>query len=118
MAEESKRQAKALPADGAGDPIADAGQALFNDALRWQEEVARFMQERLKRNMECCESLLSCREPTEALEVQSRFASAMVEDYVTETHKLIDIAANISRDGFSFVETSTRHAVDYLTRRE
>jgi hypothetical protein len=104
--------------DSSADPITDAGRAFVDAASAWQQEVTNFMSRRWQRNLECCEEMWSCAEPRQAVDVQYRYAHTAAEDYMQETHRLIDIATRIGEESLNVMQSSTRHALDQIDREE
>ena len=103
-----------LPAD----PISEAGKAFVDAAAAWQQEVTDFMSRRWRRNMECCEALLSCQEPQQAVDLQYRYAQNAAEDYLSESHRLLDIATRMSEQSLNVMQSSTRHALEQMNREK
>jgi len=69
-----------------------AGQEMLASAISFNEEVARFANERLKANVERFEGLSKCGSIEDALTMQNVFARKMIEDYTQEMSKLAETA--------------------------
>jgi phasin family protein len=100
--------------NGSGDPISQAGKAFVDAAAAWQQEVADFMARRWQRNLQCCEEMWSCAEPKQAVDLQYRYAQSAAEDYLKETHRLLDIATRVSEESLNVMQSSTRHALEQM----
>ena len=68
--------------------------------------------------MECCEALLSCQEPQQAVDLQYRFAQDAAVDYLSESHRLLDIATRMSEQSLNVMQSSTRHALEQMNREK
>lgn len=75
------------------NPMADV-MATFTPmaAEVWQEimrEGARFMTERLQKDLETQQAMLSCKSPTELLQLQSDFYQSALSDYSAEATRML-----------------------------
>jgi hypothetical protein len=61
-------------------------------------ESARFMAERLQRDLELQKEMLACKNPAELLDVQSRFVKETMAHYTDEASRYMQMAFNASKD--------------------
>jgi hypothetical protein len=59
-----------------------------------QEEVGRFVSDRLAKDGEALRQSLTCRDWTEAVDVQARWFEETLRDYNTEMRKLTELFSN------------------------
>jgi chromosome segregation ATPase len=93
-AEAAMRQAAAVPQAalaGAGD----AGSAVLDGMSRVRAEVADFVAERIRKDIETQAELLGCRNLGEIREVQSRFVRAAIDEYAAETTRLFKLGGEL-----------------------
>ena len=67
--------------------------ALWSTMVECQHEVGEFVSDRLTKDVETVRKTLSCRDWTEALDVQGRWLNETLQDYSTEMKKLTGIYA-------------------------
>lgn len=77
-------------------PEATAALAALNPmaAKVWQDiltESARFMTERLQKDMETQKALLSCKSPTELMQLQTEFYQEALSDYTEQTTRMLQL---------------------------
>ena len=88
----SKAQSKKTPES---NPMAEAMAAFTPKAAEvWQDimqESARFMTERLQKDMETQKAMLACKSPVELLEVQTDFYQRTLSDYTAEVTRMLDL---------------------------
>jgi hypothetical protein len=70
--------------------IATGSRGVFEAALRWQQELMRFMGRRMAGYVELGGQLPQCRSPSDLLEVQTRFIQQMLADYRSEAEWIAD----------------------------
>ena len=75
------------------------------------QEMMTFMSHRLQEDMEASQSLLACKTPEEAFNVQRRFAETATREYFEEARKVMELAAKVARDGWAPVERRTAEAL-------
>lgn len=71
---------------------------------RWRvvsNELCEFGKSRLTRNMEASRKVTRCGSLDEALEAQTDFARALVQDYIAESGKLAELSTRALFEGFS-----------------
>src|SRR5215213_9810681 len=65
----------------------------WSTMAEYQQEVARFMSDRLAKDSEAMRQTLSCRDCTDALRVQAKWADEILRDYNAEMSKLSGLYA-------------------------
>jgi hypothetical protein len=70
----------------------------FDQANRMRDEAIRFTQERFTKELDAAVRLSRCKNPTEALAVQTEFASNMAADYFAEGQKLVGLMGEMSKE--------------------
>jgi hypothetical protein len=71
------------------------GTAVFAGLTKAQREIAEFVSERIRQDLESQTQLLRCRTLEEVLDVQSRFLSTAMDQYAAEASRLARIGAEI-----------------------
>jgi len=79
----------------------------WSTMAEYQQEVARFMSDRLAKGGDAIRQTLSCRSWTEALDVQSKWADETLRDYNAQMSKLSGLYA---RSAASTVREERRHS--------
>lgn len=77
-------------------PAAVNPMAAFNPAAAkvWQDiltESARFMTERLQKDMETQKAMLACKSPAELMQVQADFYQQAMSDYSEEANRMFQL---------------------------
>ena len=81
-----------------GLPFGDAEaayRAWLDDAKAIQAEATEFFNARVGKDMAAFTDWVQCKSPTEALELQARYATDALSDYVTEGQKMLALASRI-----------------------
>lgn len=73
-----------------------AGRALFSNLTRVQSEIAAFVSERIRQDLDTQSELIRCRNLSEVRDVQSRFFRAAVDQYARETTRLMRLGSEIA----------------------
>lgn len=89
------------------DAFTQAGQAYFNGLAAINQEMASFMQTRLRHDMELGESLARCRSLADATKVQSEWLKQATDDYAAETRKLVEMSSGLMRESLATAEPSS-----------
>ncbi len=66
-------------------PLLRSYNVWLDSAAKVQAESLRFILDRVRKDLEMPARLAECKSPVDMLEVQAKFASTMVSDYLTET---------------------------------
>lgn len=85
------------------NPMADAMNSfpLMNPQV-WQEimsESAAFMTERLQKDLETQQAMLTCKSPVELLNIQSEFVQKTLTDYTEEATRMYKLLTNTNGTG-------------------
>ena len=75
-------------------------QAVLDGMAGLGQEMMSFMTRRLQEDMETSRSMLACRTPEEAFQVQRRFAETATREYFAEAQKVMEMAARVARSGW------------------
>jgi len=98
FAEKEVRPAEEAAATGPEEGlrlIEDAGTAVVTGLGRAQKEIADFVAERIRQDLESQVELMRCRTLDEVLDVQSRFVNRALDQYSAEATKLARIGAEM-----------------------
>ena len=98
FAEEEVRPAEEATATGPEEGLRlfeDAGTAVFTGLSRAQKEIADFVAERIRQDLDSQMELMRCRTLDEVLDVQSRFVNTAMDQYSAEATKLARIGAGM-----------------------
>jgi hypothetical protein len=74
-----------------------ASTSILTGVSEMQKEIAGFVSERIRQDLETQHELLSCRTMGELREVQTRFLRTTIDQYSTEATKLIQLGAQVFR---------------------
>ncbi len=85
----------------------ESQRAVLDGMAEIGQEVMTFMTRRLQEDMEVSSSLMACKTPEEAFQVQRRFAETATREYFEEARKVMELAARVARDGWAPVERRT-----------
>ena len=105
----TKKAEKLLPEVTDVQSLADANQQSMQTVLRsytaWlqstcqvQTEMLRFINKRIREDMEMPARFAQCKNPAEIVENQMSFATTMFQDYADESQKLLDLMAKATHD--------------------
>jgi hypothetical protein len=91
-------------------PAAMAGMMAINPiaAKAWMDlmsESARFVTERLRRDMQLQKDMLACKNPSELLQIQSDFMREAMEQYAEEASRYFKMAFQSAED----IEEDVKH---------
>lgn len=83
------------------DDVTNAGQAYVNGVAAVNQEIANFLQTRLRHDLALGEALARCRTLAEATKAQSDWLKQASDDYTAETQKLFDLGSSLMRGGWA-----------------
>lgn len=92
--------------DSALGAVSNAGQAYMNGLAAINQEMASFLQARLRHDIELGESLARCRTLADATKVQSDWLKRTTEEYAAETQKLVELGSGLMRESWMPLEQS------------
>lgn len=90
---------------GANPKVMEAWLELMNDS-------ARFFADRLKTDQETQRSLLSCKTPTELMQIQSEFFKDAVEQYTAQTARMFEKMTEATRVTLTESTTGMKRSYD------
>lgn len=79
------------------ETVMTAYRAWFSQANRMRDETMRFAHERFTKELDAVGQLARCLNPNEALVVQTEFAKTMVEAYLLESQKLVELIGDMAK---------------------
>lgn len=93
-------------ADTSSETSTQSGAAFANQpvfeamtrTLAWQEEMMRFTAERMRRDAELGQALVSARTWADAVKLQQEWASSVIRDYTQEATRLLEIASRVGSE--------------------
>lgn len=77
------------------DRIEKVGSAVLEGITRWNSEVSRFIADRIEEDVRTQKEMMRCQTLKDLQTVQSRFVSTAMEQYSTETRRLMDVSRSI-----------------------
>lgn len=83
------------------DDMRNASQAYVNGVAAVNQEIANFLQTRLKHDIELGEALARCRTLAEASKAQGDWIKQATDDYTAETQKLFDLGSRLMQGGWT-----------------
>jgi hypothetical protein len=86
------------------DEVSNASQAYVNGVAAVNQEIADFLQTRLKHDIALGEALARCRTLAEATQAQGEWLKQATDDYTAETQKLFDLGSRLMRGGWTSSE--------------
>jgi hypothetical protein len=78
------------------DPWVQATAVSARMASAWSDEAVRFAGLRLSRNRDTAEQFAKCGSWREIMDLQMGWASGLMQDYLSESHQLLEIAQKTS----------------------
>lgn len=79
------------------ETVTTAYRAWFSQANRMRDETMRFARERFTKELDAVVQLARCTNPNEALVVQTEFANTMVEAYILEGQRLVELMGDMAK---------------------
>ena len=76
-----------------------ACRAWLDGAQSMQAEASEFVSARAGKDMAAMSEWTRCRTPTDALEVQARYASEALSDYVAGSQRMFDLLTGVAQRG-------------------
>lgn len=89
-------------------PLLRSYNVWLDSAAKVQAESLRFVLDRVRKDLEMPARLAECKSPVDMFELQAKFASTMVSDYLTETGKLLSLTMQGVRESAHEAEQETR----------
>jgi hypothetical protein len=88
------------------DDVSKASQAYMNGVAAVNQEIANFLQTRLRHDIELGESLARCRTLTEATRAQGDWLKQATDDYTAETQKLFELGSTLMSGAWTPMDKS------------
>ena len=94
-----------------------ANEVLLGNILELTQQVFAFGAARLQENIRMSQSLMSCRDPDEALRSEGAFFQSAVEQYLDQSGKMLELMSRMSRDCWLPLEDRAREVVRDLGKQ-
>jgi hypothetical protein len=110
----SKRASETAAALGTGaltanlDPLLQASNRLLEGWMALSSEILEFGKSRIDRGLEMSKAMAQSTSLNEALDLQATYTRSIVQDYVSEAHKIVDLSTRSLLDSFSTLQHQTR----------
>jgi len=109
----SKRAGESAAAFGAAaitnlDPLLQASNRLLEGWVAMSSEILEFGRTRIDRGLEMSKAMAQSTSFNEALDLQATYTRSIVQDYVSEAHKIVDLGTRSLLDSFSTLQQQTR----------
>jgi len=110
MSEASKNRPGAsgigLPSFAAGngafvEAVTQASQNYMQRVAALNEEILGFAAQRMQKNSEAGESLMKCKDLSDALRIQQEWLRTMTEQYMQEASRIVEMTTKAAMAGFS-----------------
>jgi hypothetical protein len=85
-----------------------AGTSILTALSEVQKEIAGFVSERIRQDLQTQQELLACRTLDDVREVQSRFLRSTIDQYSAEASKLMRLGAEIATRSLEPAQADTR----------
>lgn len=95
-----------------------ANEVVLEGLAELGREMIAFGNTRLREDMAASESLMGCKDASEALRLQMNFARSASEQYYTEAGKLMELATKMARDCWSPLEDRTQATLQTLNKAQ
>jgi Phasin protein len=87
------------------EPILQAGNRLLETWMAMTTEILEMSRARIDRSIEMSRAIAKSGSLNEAIDIQTKFAQAMMQDYVTSANKLADLGARGLAEGSGQLRT-------------
>ena len=94
-----------------------SNEVLLGSILELTQQVFAFGAARLQENIRMSQSLMSCRDPDEAVRSEGEFLQSAVEQYLDQSGKMLELMSRMTRDCWSPLEDRAREVVRDLGER-
>jgi hypothetical protein len=113
--------ARDLSFDGAGatiEPFVQAGNRLLAGWVAVGNELLDFSKARLDQSLAISKALAQSASLNEAIDLQSQYARTVVQDYVAEANKIVDLGTRSLLDSMSQLRTVADQTVKHAEAAE
>lgn len=90
------------------DPIFRASNRLLEGWMAVSSEMLEFGKNRFDRGLEMSKAIAQSTSLNEAIDLQATYTRSIVQDYVSEAHKIVDLSTRSLLDSFSTLQQQTR----------
>jgi len=109
----SKRTGESAAAFGTAaitnlDPLLQASNRLLEGWMAMSSEILEFGKTRIDRGLEMSKAMAQSTSLNEALDLQATYTQSIVQDYVSEAHKIVDLGTRSLLDSFSTLQHQAR----------
>ena len=88
-----------------------ANEVLMGNVLELTQQIFAFGAARLQENIRISQSLMSCRDPDEAVRSEGEYLQSAVEQYVDQSGKMLELMSRMTRECWSPLEDRAREVV-------
>ncbi|MBX9760856.1 MAG: phasin family protein [Beijerinckiaceae bacterium] len=74
-----------------GEAMKEAGESFVATASQCQKQTSDFVSSRLEKDRQAIASIMSCRSPAEAIQIQSAWLQETANDYTTAAKRMFDL---------------------------
>lgn len=89
-----------------------AARAYFNGATKLNQEMIGFLNDRMRKDFEMAQAIMSSRSSEEALHAQAAFFEDAFRDYADEASRVLNYAADVARETFMSTERAVERAAE------
>jgi hypothetical protein len=90
------------------DPLLQASNRLFEGWMAVNNEILEFGKTRFDRSLEISKAMAQSTSLSEAIDLQANYTRSIVNDYVNEAHKIVDLGARSLLDSFTTLQQQAR----------
>jgi phasin family protein len=94
-----------------------ANEVLLGNILELTQQVFAFGAARLQENIRMSQSLMSCRDPDQAIRSEGEFFQSSVEQYLDQSGKMLELMSRMTRECWTPLEDRAREVVRDLGER-
>lgn len=96
------------------DAMVRSSDAMLKGMAALGQEMVDFANTRVKQNLETSQSLMGCKDMSQAFGLQCDFARTTTQHYLQEASKLMNLTASMTRQSWAPLEERTKEALDRL----
>lgn len=94
-----------------------AARAYFNGMTKLNQEMMGFFSNRVKKDMETAQTMMTSKTSEQAFHCQAEFVEGAIRDYAEETSKLLNLAADMAHETLAPVEERTEEVLHSIDER-
>jgi hypothetical protein len=95
------------------DPLFQASNRLLEGWMAVSSEMLEFGRNRLDRGLEMSRAMAQSTSFNEAIDLQATFTRAIVNDYVSEAHKIVDLGARSLLESFTTLQQQAQQKSNF-----